>query len=113
MLMQIAMVGDLMAALQDRLHGCRITFHTPGRQKKGLVHAEALIEFHQARYGNLWPIAQQRNCWEPRVRRGVVRQMQNAVSVHIKGKGHRTPGTVGPWHGISDHRLSSSMGLRL
>src|SRR5262245_7304407 len=39
--------------------------------------------------------------------------MQNAVSVHIKGKGHRTPGTVWPWHGISDHRLSFSAGLRL
>src|SRR6266699_2308327 len=43
----------------------------------------------------------------------MVRQMQNTVSVHIKGKGHRTPGTVWPWYGISDHRLSSSVGLRL
>src|SRR5438093_3546672 len=38
--------------------------------------------------------------------------MQNAVGIHIKGKGHRTPGAVWPWHGISDHRLSSSVALR-
>src|SRR5262245_38023827 len=38
--------------------------------------------------------------------------MQNAVSVHVKGKGHCTPGTVWPWHGISDHKLSSSVALR-
>jgi len=68
MLVQIAVVGNLVPTLQDRLHGCRITLHTPGRQEKGLVYAEALIQFHQAGYRNLWPIAQHRHRREPRVR---------------------------------------------
>src|SRR5712691_7328980 len=113
MLVQIAVMSDLVPTLQDRLHGCRIALHTPGGQEKGLVHTKALIQLHQAGYRNLWPIAQHRHRREPRVCRSMVRQMQNAVGVHVEGKGHRTPGAVGPWHWIGDHGLSSSAGKRM
>src|SRR2546421_143765 len=39
--------------------------------------------------------------------------MQNAVGIHVKGKGHRTPGAVWPWHWIGDHGLSSSACKRM
>jgi hypothetical protein len=53
---QIAVMGDFVAALKNRLDRSWVAFHTPGGEKKGLVHAKLGVEINQARYGDFRPV---------------------------------------------------------
>ena len=106
MLVQEAVVGDLVPAGEDRLDGGRILLDAPGRDEEGLADAERRVAVDDARDRDLGPVAQHRDRGDAAVAVGRMRDMDQAVGVHVEGHASRATGAVRPGDGIADHAMT-------
>ncbi|MNI53792.1 hypothetical protein D3C73_1086460 [compost metagenome] len=103
MLMDITVVGNFVPTFDDRLDGLRVLLDAPGWNEKRLLDLEASIGFQDPWYRHFRAVVQHRNTGDSC--RGIlgVRHMQDAVCIHIKGKGHGAACTVWPDNRIFNH----------
>src|SRR6266511_4713507 len=104
---------NFMPSLEDSLDRCRIAFHTPGGQEKGLSHAELSVQVDEARHRDFGPIPQHGQSRHAGIGGGMVGQVQNTVSVHIEGKGHGAPGAIWPGDWVFNHHIRSCWQMSL
>ena len=100
--MQIAVLADLMAIGQDSLDDCRIPLDAPRGDEKGLLHLHLAVERENAGHRNAGSVLQCGHRSNQVVGVLVVRQVQDAVGIHIEGEGHRAAGPIGPGRSIGD-----------
>jgi hypothetical protein len=75
MLVQVAVMRNLMPAFENGFDRGRIPFHTPRGQEKGLSHAELRVQVDEARHGDLRPIPQHGQSRDARIGRGMMGQV--------------------------------------
>jgi hypothetical protein len=56
-LVDIAVMGDLVPALEHRLDRARVLLDAPGRHEKGLVQSEPSVRLQHPRHRDLRPVA--------------------------------------------------------
>jgi hypothetical protein len=102
-LVNIAVVADLVPVLEDRLHRVGIALHGPGRHEERLREAKAAIGLKDARHADGRPVPSHRDRIEPVER--VVRpgDVDQAVGVDVEGDRTGAARSVRPGDGVADH----------
>ena len=101
-LMEIAVMADLVASRQDRLDGLWIALHRPARDEEGLLQAEPAIGLKDARHADGRPVAPHGDRIKPVP--AVLRpgDMDQAVGIDVEGDGAGAARAVRPRDRILD-----------
>jgi len=102
-LVEIAVVANLVAVPKHRFDSRWIALHAPGRQEERLGHVKALIGLDDARNRHLWPVAQHGQRHHAVVGAAVMIEMEDAVRIHVEGECHGAAGAIGPGNGVLNH----------
>ena len=103
-LVQVAVVGDLVARLHDALHGIRVALDDPARHEEGERHFVVPEQVHQARHRDQRVVAHVGEAVKLLVHGARVVEVHGAVGVHVEAERHRAARTVRPGRRVLDHR---------
>jgi hypothetical protein len=101
-LVQVAVMSDLVAIGKRCLDGVRVALDAPGRNEESLLDAHLSVERKDARHGDPRAVLQRRHGGREIGGILVMRKVQDAVCVHVECEGHRATRSVRPGRWIGD-----------
>src|SRR6185437_10767238 len=101
--MDVAVMGDLMAAAQDKLDRAGIGFQAPTGHKEGLAQPETLKSADDPRNCHLGSVSQHRRQGDTVRRRLPLIDVQQRFCIHVERERDGATSTVRPWNRILDH----------